>query len=90
MAFRASGAALRMFSARFVTLLSADAVHLELSHISSVELFSDRKEQMLGLACQYVEMMTIGMINSKLLRKSSIKKSLLDFAHRSFTQNQRL
>ena len=57
MAFRASSAVLRMFSARFVTLLSADAVHLELSHISLVELFSDRKEQLLGLVCQYVKMM---------------------------------
>ena len=54
MAFRASGAVLRMFSARFVTLLSADAVHLELLHISLVALFSDRKEQMLGLVCKYV------------------------------------
>ena len=48
MVFRASGAVIIMLSVRFVMLLSADAIHLELLHISLVELFSDRKEQMLG------------------------------------------
>ena len=80
--FRASGAVIIMSSALIVTLLSADAVHFELSHISMislVELFLDRKEQMLGLMCQNVVMVAIGMIKSKLqvLNKEIMSKERL-------------
>ena len=80
--FRASGAVIIMSSALIVTLLSADAVHFELSHISMislVELFLDRKEQMTGLMFQNVVMVAIGMIKSKLqvLNKEIMSKERL-------------
>ena len=39
-----------------------------------VDLFSDRRKQILKLVYQYVKMMIIGMHNSKLHRKFSTKK----------------
>jgi hypothetical protein len=55
-------------------LLSLGALQLELLLIFLVELFSDKRDQMMELVYQKVKLMIIGMHTSKLRRKFSTQK----------------